>query len=142
MTDLTYINNQGDTVFTSQFFKNRGSCCKSNCLHCPYGTTIRNCGLEVKEIASEALEQAQSILDKNQNTESATSSLLASAFGSATKTKIKIDETNISEYRLIYLKGFLCGVVKIGKFDVKDLYLSEYFQDQGINKELVQSFLD
>jgi len=32
-----YINEQGYTVFTRTYHLKRGYCCRSGCLHCPYG---------------------------------------------------------------------------------------------------------
>ena len=31
-----YINQNGLFVFTSEYHKKRGFCCKNNCLNCPY----------------------------------------------------------------------------------------------------------
>ncbi|RNI30120.1 hypothetical protein EFA69_11480 [Rufibacter immobilis] len=32
-----YFNEQGLMVFTEQYHRRRGYCCRSGCLHCPYG---------------------------------------------------------------------------------------------------------
>ena len=32
-----YINSNGDLVFTQKYLLDRGNCCQSGCLHCPYG---------------------------------------------------------------------------------------------------------
>ncbi|MFC6996975.1 DUF5522 domain-containing protein [Rufibacter roseus] len=32
-----YYNDQGLMVFTEQYHKRRGYCCRSGCKHCPYG---------------------------------------------------------------------------------------------------------
>lgn len=32
-----YMNEQGFVVFTAAHHQKRGYCCKSGCLHCPYG---------------------------------------------------------------------------------------------------------
>lgn len=32
-----YYNEAGLMVFTEQYHKRRGYCCKSGCKHCPYG---------------------------------------------------------------------------------------------------------
>jgi len=32
-----YFNNKGLMVFTERYLKERGSCCKNHCKHCPYG---------------------------------------------------------------------------------------------------------
>jgi hypothetical protein len=34
-----YFNEQGFMVFTEQYHRRRGYCCKSGCRHCPYGFT-------------------------------------------------------------------------------------------------------
>ena len=34
--DDFYINKNGLLVFTSEYHKKRGYCCKNNCLNCPY----------------------------------------------------------------------------------------------------------
>lgn len=31
-----YINADGNLVFTEKYLLNRGQCCQSGCLHCPY----------------------------------------------------------------------------------------------------------
>ncbi|HEV7351149.1 DUF5522 domain-containing protein [Telluribacter sp.] len=41
LTGLTeddyYLNDKGFVVFTEKYHLRRGYCCKSGCLHCPYG---------------------------------------------------------------------------------------------------------
>nr|WP_207434094.1 DUF5522 domain-containing protein [Sabulibacter ruber] len=32
-----YFNEQGLMVFTEQYHRRRGYCCRSGCRHCPYG---------------------------------------------------------------------------------------------------------
>lgn len=32
-----YLSKEGFKVFTKTYHLKRGYCCKSNCLHCPYG---------------------------------------------------------------------------------------------------------
>lgn len=32
-----YINQRGQWVFTERYHLKRGYCCKSGCIHCPYG---------------------------------------------------------------------------------------------------------
>lgn len=43
-----YTDIHGNTVFTSRYHKNRGSCCENYCLHCPYGKTLEKFPLEMK----------------------------------------------------------------------------------------------
>ena len=33
-----YMSKDGYVIFTAQYHLNRGYCCKSNCMHCPYST--------------------------------------------------------------------------------------------------------
>lgn len=51
----SYINSDGFTVFTEQFFRERGHCCGNNCLHCPYGKLTEN----TKNEAIKAVDTAQ-----------------------------------------------------------------------------------
>jgi len=37
-----YIDNSGYFVFTEEYHKKRGFCCKSGCKHCPYGYENKN----------------------------------------------------------------------------------------------------
>jgi hypothetical protein len=32
-----YINSDGNLVFTKKYLLDRGYCCQSGCLHCPFG---------------------------------------------------------------------------------------------------------
>jgi len=32
-----YLSPEGYRIFTEQYLKRRGYCCKSGCKHCPYG---------------------------------------------------------------------------------------------------------
>ena len=47
---LSYEDEFGNTIFTSEFYKRRGSCCKSGCLHCPYGYTLNKIGIKLNAI--------------------------------------------------------------------------------------------
>ena len=33
-----YLSQKGNVIFTEQYHLDRGYCCKSNCMHCPYST--------------------------------------------------------------------------------------------------------
>ena len=65
--ELSYEDENGDNVFTSQYFQNRGTCCKTNCLHCPFGTTIKNLGLQFREVSEDEISKAQDIIDLKEN---------------------------------------------------------------------------
>ncbi|WP_127716252.1 DUF5522 domain-containing protein [Halobacteriovorax sp. HLS] len=142
MSELTYLNEEGLDVYTSTYLSNRGSCCKTNCLHCPYGFTLKNHPLELIEVTDEMISVAQSIIDKNTEVkkESVSESLLSSAFG--TKKKVfPITSSNRDRYKLIKLKGQLCGVLKMGTLVGIEIYLNEHFKNQGLSLEIVNSFV-
>ena len=141
MSELAYTNEDGDSVKTSQFLKNRGSCCKTSCLHCPYNFTLTKHGIEFKAVELSSMAEGQAIIDfsspKEENTISA--SLLSSAFGGA-KKKDTISKYQLDNYRFIYLNGHECGLVKVGTVGVSALYLKEHFKEQGLDLDLVSSY--
>ncbi|ATH07162.1 hypothetical protein BIY24_04175 [Halobacteriovorax marinus] len=143
MSELIYTNESGDQVKTSQFLKNRGSCCKTSCLHCPYNFTLNKHGLEFEQLKLESMAKAQRIIDDNSPKEenSVSASLLASAFGGA-KKKDTISKFQLDSYRIVKIKDHICGVVKVGKLGVSALYLKEHFKDQGLTKDTVASFFN
>lgn len=132
MDDLSYKNKDGYTVLTAKYHRNRGTCCKTSCLHCPFGHTQKNLGFGVFEITDANIATAQSILDQNQvNESSVAGSLLAGAFGKP-KDKIVINNSNKDNYRLITLKDFDCGVIEVNDNQLVKVYLEKKFQDQNI----------
>lgn len=141
MAELTYTNESGDSVKTSQFLKNRGSCCKTSCLHCPYNFTLSKHGLEFKVLESADMGIAQSIIDENSPKEdnSVSASLLASAFGSTAKKDI-ISKFQLDKYFFVSLNGTICGLAKVGNLGLSALYLKEHFKDQGLDKDIVSSY--
>lgn len=143
MSELTYVNDQGLDVYTSTYLSNRGSCCKTNCLHCPYGFTLKNNPLEFETVLEDTISLAQSIIDKNSEPkkESISESLLSSAFG-AKKKVFPITISNMQRYKLIKLKGQLCGVLKMGTLVGVELYLEDHFKEQGLDLEIVNSFIE
>ncbi len=142
MTELTYKDEDNNDVFTSQYLKNKKTCCKSTCLHCPYGYTLEKCGLTFSPVTKESLERANQIISpEEQEGFSVASSLLASAYG-APKKKTLITERTYAHYFFIHLKGRECGVVKKGIMQFSQIYLNEYFKDQGLELALVNSFYE
>lgn len=142
--DLTYVNENGDQVFTSQFLRNRGTCCKTNCLHCPYGTTLKNLGLEVRRPIKEQFELLQSIVDKYIPKEGGVvASLLNEGFGSKKKSYPAVaDQPEM--YRAVYLKGQLAAVAIVKLNDplaVEKVFCAEHFDQQGINETSVAMFI-
>ena len=60
---LTYTDEEGREVKTSTFLKNRGSCCKTCCRHCPYGFTLKKRGLQFCDYDPALKALAESFLD-------------------------------------------------------------------------------
>ena len=80
---LSYKNPEGETVYTSAYLKKRGTCCKTNCLHCPYGFTLKNYAIELMEIKPKYIQFANEIIADSRPVElsDVTRSLLESAYG-------------------------------------------------------------
>mgnify|MGYP006427935217 CR=1 FL=1 len=143
MSELTYELEDGRIVKTAQFLRNRGSCCKSFCLHCPYGTTLKKHGLQFRRVKDTEFEFARELIDKKYpvKEESLADSLMAGAFGKK-ETKPQITEKNREDFLFMSLKDHLCGLVYKGRFGVKEVFHCQYFDDQGLSKETVESFLN
>ncbi len=142
MSELFYINEEGNNVHTSQFLKNRGSCCKTNCLHCPYGTTLSNFGLEFIQLTNEDMAEANAIIKANQPPDSETlgQSLLQEAFGKSKKAEVT--KFNFEDFYFVTLKGHKAGLVKKGRLQLKELFLKEHFKEQGLDLATVASFFN
>lgn len=133
---LSYEDEFGNTIFTSEFYKRRGSCCKSGCLHCPYGYTLNKIGIKLNAINSKNKRIAKSFFDKYINKSNFASSLLEGAFGAQ---KSAWDEKN---FLLLTLKDRVCGLLEVDKKgEYKSHYLHPMFKDQGINDTYLRSLL-
>lgn len=131
----SYNTPEGYQVMTSEFLKKKGTCCKSTCLHCPYGHTIKIKPVQFHKYSDETQNVIRSIFDEAYNKDDVTSSLLGSAFG--TKKK----ELVTDHYFLLTLKGFECGVAEVVDGSLRSFYLTEHFRDQGINESYLMSLL-
>jgi hypothetical protein len=147
--ELSYTNSDGDTVFTSTYLKNRGTCCRTNCLHCPYGHTLKNYPIEIQEIKTEQIQVANEIVTETNPVEmSALSmSLLAGAFGKKEKLKAQhVTLDNINSFAFGTFKGVICSVIEFSTKlseshagrPVKELFLKKEFQDQGLGIEHIR----
>ena len=154
---LTYINESGDTVYTSRFLQKRGTCCKTNCLHCPYGFTLKNYSIELQEMTEKQIKFANEIIRDTMPVEQSplVNSLLAGAFGKKDQIRIHhITKTNFSNYAFGLFKGKACAVVEfenklsesadeksnpiVAGRTIKSLYLKSEFQEQGLGKEHIK----
>lgn len=121
--ELSYLSPEGHTVFTTKFLKNRGTCCKTACLHCPYGFTLKKHGLEFI-----APTEAENELVDNIITESKANAVDWKPFFPDNILFIKF-------------KGVVCGVLLKNHIVIKHLYLKPHFQNQNLSKEMVESYL-
>ncbi len=119
--ELTYLNDEGNTVFTSFFLKNRKFCCKTACLHCPYGFTVKKHGIQFLDVIDNDRTKVDAILEEN----------------SLTLDYSTFFPDNI---KFIKIKDVICGVNLKNHLVVKQMILLPHFQNQGISKELVESY--
>ena len=133
--ELSYINDQGATVFTSQFLRNKKSCCKSSCLHCPYGFTLNKHGVKVHAISESNEEQGKDLFKQLVQSDSVTNSLISSAF----KTKFKTWDKN--NFKILSLKNIPCGLVELAQGEFQKHYLLDVFSDQLITDGYVRSII-
>jgi hypothetical protein len=96
----------------------RKRCCKSACLHCPYGHTLKQFGLTFKPLESFTDPQLKLFIEFNINS----------------------DTYQPSDYEFIYLKETLCGLMRKDKLFVRELSLISEFQDQELDKAVVESY--
>ena len=119
--ELSYLTPEGFTVFTSHYLKNKGTCCKSACLHCPYGFTIKKHGIQFQDVTENDFVVVEEILKEN---------------GSPVEWKTFWPEN----VKLVLLKERVAGLMLKNHIVVKHLFLKPHFQHQGISKELVESY--
>lgn len=120
--ELSYQTPDGYTVFTSHYLKNKGTCCKSACLHCPYGFTLKKHGLTFKEVKEEDSTLIEAMLEES---------------GNAGFDWKPFFPDNI---RIILLKDRECGLFLKNHIQIKHLFLKNHFQNQGLSKEMVEAY--
>ena len=120
--ELSYETPEGYTVFTSQYLKNKGTCCKSSCLHCPYGFTIKKNGLEFEKMTEKDFPEIESLIKE---------------YGQeAIDWKTFLPDNIIA----IRLKGQRCGFFLKNHIVIKHLFLFSRFQNQNLFKELIEAY--
>ncbi len=132
--DTHYTNAEGMRVATAQHHRNRGTCCKSGCLHCPYGTTIERYGLKFYALEGEKLKNAMDMV--NNSTQGVAAALLQQAFGKKSHFPT-ITEENARQFRIFDLKGYYAGLAHVENDQVKRIHLLPYFEDQGLTVDVV-----
>lgn len=140
MSELTY-EKDGFNVKTTTFLKNRGTCCKTSCLHCPYGFTLKKEGLVLVPLNDDNFSEAKEIAPKSNDGEvNVAASLLASAFGNQ-KPKPMLTQANRAHYLLVKIKEETCALVKTNGTQVTEIYHKKHFDNQGITADTVSSFM-
>lgn len=140
MQELTYIDENGKEVKTVQFLRNRGTCCKTACRHCPYGFTLRNKGLQFSDYSPQWKALAEKwVKEWKRPQRGIATSLLAEGLGHQQKA-FSLDDYPAKSLKFILLKGKKIGLAVIPGIQVKEIFLSTYYQNQGIDIAIVESF--
>jgi hypothetical protein len=114
-----YQDDPRNPSMSSENLLKRGSCCRSTCLHCPYGHTIKVKRLEFIDICPE-----------NKSLYDALSKQLT----------LSADSVNLDDYKMVSLKGFIFGLIRVDNLFVREMEILPSFQNQGITKELIESY--
>ena len=147
---LTYTNDAGEDIYTSTYLLNRGTCCKTNCLHCPYGHTLKNFSIKTVPIEEEYIKYANEIISESKPVELSdlASSILAEGFGKKNKVIGQhITLENYNNHVFGQFKDVICGVIKFSNKlsesnsgrGIKELYLKKEFQNQGLGIEHIKN---
>ena len=141
-TQLTYTDKNGKQVKTSQFLRNRGSCCKTACRHCPYGFTLKEKGLQFSDYSPQQKAFAEKFLQDVRGPvphHDIALSLLSEGFGEKKKV-FSLEDHPIESLKFILLKERIIGLARISEIQVKNLFLDKHYQNQGIDIPVVESF--
>jgi len=123
MNDIkSYEDNNGNVVFTSAYLKNRGTCCKSACLHCPFGYTLKKLGIQFQEWDPSRMEEAQVYL------------------ADAGRSDFDLASFLPDNAKFISIKDKVCGLMVKNHIVVKGVFLGRHFQNQGLSKEIIESY--
>jgi hypothetical protein len=140
MNDLTYQRN-GHDIKTSRFLLNRKTCCKTSCLHCPYGFTLKKEGLQFEPLTDENFSEAKELMQTHTPKENdITASLMSGAFGKP-KPKETLSIQNRDDYQLVKLKGETCALAKKNSLKITEIFHKTHFENQDITLDVVNSFL-
>ena len=139
---LTYTDESGNEIKTTQFLRNRGSCCKTACRHCPYGFTLKEKGLQFSDYSLQQKALAEKFLQDEEGPgplHDIATSLLAEGLGQKKKV-FSLEDHPVESLKFILLKGRIIGLTMISGIQVKNIFLDKYYQDQGIDIPVVESF--
>jgi hypothetical protein len=136
MDDARYALPDGRSVFTTEFLKNRGNCCKSSCLHCPYGFTLDSFGIKFQETLDR--EFINKVLKDNGEGQDYTSRMLQQNLGN--KKAFDLSKYSDDEIMILEMKSTLCGFVIIENNEMTQMFLEVHFKNQGITLDKVKEF--
>jgi hypothetical protein len=97
---------------TAEFLKNKGRCCKSTCVHCPYGHTVKKLGIQFRDV----IQSDQSFLDTLGCTES------------------------ISDCTIAIIKEEDFAIFTKNHILITNFWIHPEFSNQNISKEIVESY--
>ncbi len=120
--EKSYEDENGHVVFTSHFLKAKGSCCKSACLHCPYGYTLKKLGLQFEDWDETKRPQATQFLQE------------------AGRADFDLAPFLPDNAKFISIKNKVCGLMVKNHIVVKGVFLGRHFQNQGLSKEIIESY--
>ena len=120
--EKSYMNAQEQVVFTSAFLRAKGSCCKSACLHCPYGFTLKKLGLQFEDWKPEHEALARGFLAE------------------AGRADFDLAPFLPDNAKFIKIKDHVCGLLVKNHIVVKGVFLGRHFQQQGLSKEIIESY--
>lgn len=120
--ELSYQTVEGYTVFTSQYLKKKGTCCKSACLHCPFGFTVKKLGIQFKKAQEVDYSLVEEIIKESGQPLIDWKSFLP------------------DHVQFVLLKDQICGVFLHNHLVIKQLYLKPFFQQQNLSKELIEAY--
>ena len=136
MTD-SYENKEGHRIWTSDYLRNKGYCCRSSCLHCPYGHTLKTIGLEIKNYDQAYVDQMNQILERDghKKTDNIALSLLQEI--DEKKEQICLINRDKESIRLIFLKDYFAGFYFLEHGKADQVFLADNFRFQGIKEHLL-----
>jgi hypothetical protein len=136
--DLSYTLPDGRLIFTSEYFRRKKACCKSSCLHCPYGHTLKSLGLTFRQYQESDEALLKTLLSNNGFSVDYVSSMLSAASGMKQK---KFDiEANANKIQMILLKEFVCGFGVVENGQLVQIFLGQHFKHQGLDLAVVQEY--
>ena len=122
-SEFSYLSSDGHTIFTSSYLKKRGSCCRSACLHCPYGHTVKKLGIQFESMVFSDSKCLEEMLEHSGATDFDWKSF------------------KMEDIKFIKIKNVMSGVLFKNHIIIKHLFLTKHFRDQGLSKELVEAYL-